>query len=354
MPPPPFLRLRFAGLALFATMKLSAAGPAPSDWKALPPIPDKEGFAYPFAGAHDGRLIVAGGANFPGKRPWEGGTKVWYDTVFVLDAPGGEWRVAGRLPRPLGYGVSLTTPEGVLCAGGSDSEQHHADVLCMRLAANGTPQFEALPPLPKPCANASGALLDRTVYVAGGIDKPEATEALHTFWSLDLDHLERGWQELEPWPGRERMLAAAGAIDGSFYLVGGAALKAGADGKPEREWLRDGWRFTPGQGWRQIADAPQVSVAAPTPMPASGGRLLLIGGDDGAQLLVDPLEHRGFPRQVFAYAPGENAWAQTGMVPLGLVTTPAVIWEGRVILPGGEKKPGFRSTEVWSLPLARP
>ncbi|MFO0044239.1 MAG: galactose oxidase, partial [Armatimonadota bacterium] len=52
-------------------------------WKQLPPLPDPEGFAAPFAGMSHNQLLVAGGANFPDKRPWEGGTKVWYDKVFA-------------------------------------------------------------------------------------------------------------------------------------------------------------------------------------------------------------------------------------------------------------------------------
>ena len=65
------------------------------DWTRLPSLPDKEGFAGSFAGVSNGALIVAGGANFPDKKPWEGGGKVWYDTVFVLQRPDGEWNVAG-------------------------------------------------------------------------------------------------------------------------------------------------------------------------------------------------------------------------------------------------------------------
>ena len=77
-------------------------------WRPLPSIPDHEGFASPFAGVANGALVVAGGANFPGKRPWEGGTKIWYDSVFVLEKPDGAWKTAGKLPRPIGYGVALT------------------------------------------------------------------------------------------------------------------------------------------------------------------------------------------------------------------------------------------------------
>ena len=59
----------------------------PLKWESLPPIPDPNGFASPFAGVSYGALIVAGGSNFPDKKPWEGGTKVWYDSVFALDKP---------------------------------------------------------------------------------------------------------------------------------------------------------------------------------------------------------------------------------------------------------------------------
>ena len=36
--------------------------------------------------------MVAGGANFPDKRPWEGGAKVWHDSVFVLETPASQTR----------------------------------------------------------------------------------------------------------------------------------------------------------------------------------------------------------------------------------------------------------------------
>lgn len=338
-------------LGSFSTSRCAAAGkPERSKnmiWHQLPPIPDGEGFAGPFAGTHHGALIVAGGANFPDKRPWEGGTKVWYDHVLVLEKPTGPWRKVGKLPRPLGYGVSITTKEGVICAGGSDAAGHHNDVF--RLSwTQGQLAITPLPPLPVPCANMCGALMGSTVYIAGGIETPTATKALNTLWALDLKEPGRGWKALEPIPGRERMLATAGVVGGSFYVFGGAALKAGADGKPVREWLRDAWRYTPDTGWRRVADLPRVSVAAPNPAPEEDGRLLVIGGDDGAQVDVEPTRHKGFPREVLAYDPRRDQWQSAGEVPFSLVTTASVEWRDRVVIPGGEAKPGIRSVQVWS------
>lgn len=334
---------------------LSLASPVlalpPENWSRLPDLPDPVGFAAPFAGIHDDRLIVAGGANFPGQMPWEGGAKVWHDSVFVLDHPSARWRLLGKLPRRAAYGVSISTTEGLICIGGSDAARHHDQVF--RLTLDGdTIRVHDLPPLPQPCANLSGALLGRLIVVAGGIDKPDAVEALRAVWALDLDAPDRGWRSLDPLPAPGRMLAAAGARDGALFLVGGAALKPGPDGKPVRQWLRDSLRLTPGKSWQRLADAPGVSVAAPTPMPSPGpDQLLLLGGDDGSQVSTPPAAHPGFPRALFAYHTRTDTWTPAGTLPIGLVTTSALLWRGRLVIPGGEVRPGVRSPQIWTVPF---
>jgi N-acetylneuraminic acid mutarotase len=295
-----------------------------------------------------GALVVAGGANFPGPKPWEGGTKVWYDGAFALERPEGPWRRVGKLPRPLAYGISLTTPRGVACIGGGDAARHYADCFLLEYR-DGAIATATLPPLPKPCAFACGAMVGMTVYVAGGIERPDDTTAMGTFWALDLSKPEPKWQTLDTWPGQPRMLATAGSLDGSFFLFSGTALERGADGKPARKMLRDAHRFTPGLGWRRLADLPRVALAAPTPAPAVGSaRLLVLGGEDGAQAHLPLKEHRGFPRDVLAYDASSNTWTNAGKLPFSLVTTPVVRWQDRIIVPGGEARPGIRSTEVWA------
>lgn len=338
---PPILR------AVVASSLTCVAVAAEGDWKRLADIPDAEGFAGPFAGLVAGRLVVAGGANFPDKKPWEGGTKRWYDRVFALDAADGAWREAGRLPRPLGYGVSITTPTGLLCIGGSDADSHRAEVFELRLDGDAV-RAVPLPALPVTLANMCGALVGRTVVVAGGQETPAATAALARAWTLDLDRPDDGWKEIAPLPGRGRILAAAGASGDAFVIVGGADLSAGPDGKAARTWLRDAWRHDAATGWTKIADLPRAAVAAPSPMPLDDrGRLLLLGGDDGTQVGVAPGEHRGFPREILAWEPAADAWVAAGCVGEGLVTTPTVVWNGTVVVPGGEARPGIRSNRVW-------
>jgi len=317
------------------------------DWQKLPAIPDKIGFAGSFAGTSGDVLLVAGGANFPGKLPFKGANgKVWYDSVFALTKPEGPWISAGQLPAPRGYGVSVSTPEGLLLVGGSQAEQHLADVVLLTWK-DGKLGVVPHSQLPHAIANACGTLVGDTIYIAGGIQKPDASEALHTFLAFDLKAKEKTWRKIDAWPGSGRMLSVAAAHDGAFFLFGGAALHVGPSGTPERAWLSDAYRYHPQDGWKKLADAPRVAVAAPSPAPVVEGKILILGGDDGAQVKVPNNEHRGFPRDVLAYEPARNRWQRAGEMPFSHVTTSTAIWQKRIVIPGGEIQPGVRSTEVW-------
>lgn len=330
---------------------LATAAGADPGWQRLPSLPDREGFAGAYAGVSGDALLVAGGANFPDKKPWDGGSKAWSDAVYLLDRPDGSWRVVGKLPRPLGYGVSVTTPRGVLCIGGAGPERHHADCFLLRWDGK-TLAIDKAPSLPRPCANLCGALVGDCVYVAGGSEAPNSTRCLKTLWRLDLKRAAARWEELPAWPGPARMLAVAAGHDGAFFLLSGTDLSADADGKPVRRYLRDAYRYDPGKGWRQLADLPRPTVAAPSPAPLVAGRLLIVSGDDGKNVAFQPRSaHPGFPRGALALDPRRDRCATLDAPPLSRATAPVALWRGRVIIPNGETRPGVRTPEVWALPL---
>lgn len=333
----------------------------------LPAIPDKDGFAGSLAGVSNGALIVAGGSNFPnGGRPWNGGTKTWYDQIFVLEKPTGQWIKAGTLPRPLGYAVSLTWRDALVCVGGSNATGHFADSFLMRWQ-NHKVVIDRLPDFPTTIANACGAMLGDVLYVAGGLEKPTATEALHTFYTLDLSAppAERAWKALPSWTGDARMLSVAATAEGQFYLFSGAKLVYNPSEKTtSRVYLKDAHRYDPRTGqWTQLADLPHATVAAPTPAFAVEKQVIVFGGDSGEHaantLLRD--KHPGFKTAIIGYDIPSNQWktvqefqpiikpnadTQPNESTYLPVTTPLVGWRGGYVLPGGEVRPGTRTPRV--------
>ena len=320
-------------------------------WKELPPLPNPLGFGGPFAGVSNGALVVAGGAHFPVSL-FEGGTKLWKDTVFVLEPGKDEWLSGLKLPRPLAYGASITTSDGLILAGGCDSKEHFADVYRLNWA-NGKIETKPLASLPKPCAYTSAARVGSIIYMAGGQESPNATSAMKNFWALDTSKPDGRWQVLEPWPGPARILPVAAACDGKFYVFTGCDLHAGEDGKAERTYLRDAYRYDPtGKTWEKLAEMPRPAVAAPTPAMVLGtSRILLCSGDDGklvGKIVELKAKHPGFHRDTLAFNTEANAWATVGDVPLGQVTNCTATWQDMYVVPSGEVRPGVRTPKVYA------
>lgn len=319
------------------------AAPPLLTWSDLPPLPRAIGGQ--FAGVSGGALLVAGGSYFD-VCPAHCGVKIWVDSVYILAAGSDHWQSA-KLPRPLAYGGSVTTPDGVILIGGGDRDANTSEVLRLRWV-NGKLTHELMQRLPVPLANSAAALLGSTVFVAGGQQTTTATEASAALYALDLSQQPPHWVQRERCPGPGRILPTLVAQGSSVYLFSGASLSADTNGKARRTYLRDAWRYTPGSGWFKLPEIPEVRVAAPG-IAARQSRILLLGGDDGryaarAQELGD--RHPGFRRDVLVFDTALNRWTHEGSLPVGLVTTTAVLWNGSVVIPGGEDRPGHRSARV--------
>ncbi|WP_431215058.1 galactose oxidase [Puia sp. P3] len=282
---------------------------------------------------------MAGGANFPGGgRPSTGGVKTWYDKIFVLERPNGEWKEAGRLPHPMGYGVSLSYGDGVVCLGGGNGSGNFSDAFVLRYT-DGKVVVSSLPSMPEPLINGCGVIVGHSVYVVSE----------NNFWCLDLSAAGRKWQVLRPLPGVSRILAAAGVYEGKVYVFGGVHMTS--DPVPLRKYLKDCWEYTPGRGWKRIADLPHALAAAPSPAYNAGqNHLILFGGDDGAlasQVAVLKDSHPGFTKDVLAYNILTDSWSVMGATPSPApVTTPLVVWDGNIVIAGGEARPAVRTNQV--------
>jgi len=346
-------------------------------WERLPSLPCERGLAGAYAGVSNGALIVAGGTNFRGTDVWKDGKKAWYDDVYVLPDPQGSWKTGFKLAKPLAYGVSVTTDDGLICLGGGDAERHYAEVFKLRWT-DGQIERTELPAMPSPMAYGCGAILGHTIYVAGGQDlaKPYSSAGsteivqpatMKTFWALDLSQKEPRWENLEPWPGESRMLAVAAVQDDAFYLLGGKMLRDTNVESDRLVFLNDAFCYQPKiRQWRRIADLPRFAAAAPTPaVPLGTSCFAVLSGDDGRNAsrtneLRD--RHPGFPADILCYHTLADTWTRQGTVPkdpeVGVfppVTTATTWWHGRLVVPAGEIRPRVRTANVfWAEPLVEP
>lgn len=336
----------------FAAIAMSSIVSAEIATYAMPKLPDAHGFAGAFAGVSEGCVIVAGGANFPsGIMPWNGGLKVWHDTVFVMN-PAKEsdgWKMVGKMPRGNGYGVSVSTEQGVWMIGGGDAKENFSTVTVVKLDRDGALVFRDMPALPKPLANACGVLVGTTIHVVGGMNRPDATEAESVHYTYDLKADQGKWSEAPAYPGKGVMLASAASDGKSLFVFGGCSLHADDAGKPVRTYRKDAWSFSNGK-WKPCAEMPRASVAAASPCWNRDGALHLVGGDDGAQVGQDPEKHRGFCKDVLAYDPDADAWKKARKLGIAVpVTLPSVEMDGAFYLLNGEVRPGVRTAEVTRL-----
>ncbi|HAK56756.1 MAG: sodium/solute symporter [Vicinamibacterales bacterium] len=341
-------------LLIAGARRAQTAGPS-VNWTALPPLPGG-GVAAACAGVSNGALIVAGGSDFPAAPPWDGGAKRWHDAIRVLEHPNASWQTPDRrLPFGVASGASVTHRDSVICLGGANRDGHLRDVIGLRWTGSAI-ELDSLPPLPRASAYLAAAVLEDTVYVAGGLERPEATEALRTFWALDLARPgeSQAWEELEPWPGSERHLAVSGVQDGAFYLFGGIRLRAAGGGGVARvePYLQDGYRFTPGAGggdWVRTRDLPRAAAAAPSPALAPGqSHLVITGGLDGSRIDVNPARHPGFVREVLVYHTITDTWLRQpdGSPTPSAIVAPVVAWGGGWVIVGGEIRPAVRTPSM--------
>ncbi len=148
------------------------------EWKiaAQLPAPDNTaaalGLAGPVAGIHQNKLIIAGGANFPGAMPWLGGSKKYYEEgyVFSLDKNDSvSFLKTVKLPNAIAYSAVCSTPIGIIYAGGENEAGFIDKVSLINWdEQSNNVVIKDLPALPFAVTNASLTFHNNNIYLAGG------------------------------------------------------------------------------------------------------------------------------------------------------------------------------------------
>lgn len=355
------LRIKAFILALLIHTSTVLAGQPDIQWQKFPPLPDKEGFAGMYAGLSNGALLCMGGANFPEGRPWEGGEKVWYDAIYVLEKKEGDWKqLEEKLPQPIAYGGTVSYKNKIILLGGNDAVRYFSKVWSVEYANGSAIITNELPDLPLPIGYTSVALVGSRIFVAGGRSSHESNEPVYKVWVLDLESSTKAWAEIEPWPGLPRFNAVAGAYNGDFYLFSGITMVEKDSGEWERKILIDAYSFKLGSGegsgsgkWIRLADMPRGTGAAPGPAILLQPAYFVITGGVDAEIAYypDPATHPGFSRGGIAYHTETDTWTSIDSMQVGAsrVTAPSVNWDGQWVIISGEKKAGVRSPDVYAV-----
>lgn len=375
--------LSFFLLLLLASPALLAQRSIDIDWEQVTELPAAAdgkkhiGVAGAYSGVHQDILIIAGGANFPDKMPWDGGKKIYHRDIHLLkkDKDGQfQWieGITQQLPEGAGYGGVVSTPGGIICIGG-ETENGPTDRVfrISRNRATGRLDISALPSLPVPLTSLSATNIGARIYVFGGLSPSGPSSKA---FSLNLDAAQPVWEALPDAPSPFCHATVATQSNGEYpaiYLFGGRIPVAGKVSEIRHQTLR----FDPKKKeWATRSDigSPDQPMrrAAGTAIATGSNYVLLIGGDDGKlfnqfenfdlriaaekdeQLQQELREekkklqtnHPGFRRDVLLYNTITDTWTVADTLPFAVpVTTNAVKWDKDIFITSGEISPGVRT-----------
>lgn len=355
----------------------------------LPPAnsySQNSGVAGAFSGITGSKLIIAGGSNFPDKKPWEGGIKTFYDKIYVYSLTKEGAVLADKqwsLPNEIAYGTSVTLPNGILAIGGNNSAKCFNSVYLLKWdVAKNDLEIVNYPALPVPISYASAVLLGNSVYLIGGSGSPDSHDTGSYFMKLDLSKRTQTnfeWEILPSFPGKGRIFSVAAAqSDGNhlcLFLFSGRNVSS----TNEVTVFDDGLIFDPERKtWEAIQSQGSINfpVMAGTAFSYGKSEIVLAGGatasflyqevdlktrlknaissQDTAMITLAKKAllnyytgHPGFSKDILVYNTKTKTLSQAGKFDeWGPVTTNAVSYQNGAIITCGEIKPGIRTPDI--------
>lgn len=375
---------RFSPIAISIMLMTSCAAPkAPFTditWTPAATVQNPDGSRSPgYAGAinavSNNVLLIAGGANFPDKMPWEGGRKYYSNEIRVLEKSGDKYTwvegLKDKLPAAIAYCGNTSTNLGIVYAGGENENGLSAAAYLLTWNAEARKlSVKQLPDLPAALTNVGLTAINNVVYLAGGDRTDSSSRALYR---LDLNRSTGGWETLRPMP-----VALANALvvaqQDKIYVIGGRSkMASGISNLHHSSYVydpaTDQWTSL-----AEISDGTTISNhSAGAGISLGKDHILVTGGDNGTvfhkiethlakiaqttgntekarltamknNLLIN---HAGFDRNILLYDISKNKWLKVGELPFpAQVTTTATKWGEDIVLSNGEVKPGLRTPEV--------
>lgn len=363
----------FMALALVSQLVFSAPlkGECSVVKSASLPGPGGHGSAGAYVGVVDDAVLMAGGSDFLGLKPWEGGVKTWLDEIWVIRDNGGKISCdlldGVELPQGMGNGCSVSTGKELLCLGGMTSGGFTPVILSVRKSGASFDVSE-VGVLPDGFVPNAAEYYKGYVYVAGSRGGRNAMLRLNP----------STWQAKELSPCPDRLLSEGSVLvhqhDGrqdALFLIGGRGV--------DEEGIHIAgrvWEYVPGRDeWLPKAEfndgGEPMELMYSSAVKYGSANILVFGGDDGVEfrkreaLSAKPdaadelreafVSHDGFSGKVFSYHVVTDTWICLETLGFTLpACSKAVSLGGKIIIPSGEVRPGVRSNEILVATVAEP
>lgn len=341
-------------------------------WKTPFSLPPQEngtahiGVAGPMTGLIGDRLVIAGGANFPGKMPWEGGRKEYSRQAYVYRIGDAGFRLVHRqlLETAVSYAGNCSAEGALYVAGGEDSKGPVSSVMKISWQ-NDSLVTGSLPPLPFALTNGSLVSASGKLYFTGGENREFVSDRIYEY---DLSGASE-WKEAYrlPYPVSNAVVVSDGK--NKIYIAGGRKRNENAISTFYDQLLEAD--LVSGQ-IRQIATLPEPSAAGTGVLDAEGN-ILLFGGDTGEtfhrvealmaeiERTADPVKkkelndrkaevqrlHPGFSKVCRKYDLKKKKWLPVApMEGESPVTTTALTYRDLILIPSGEIRAGVRTGRI--------
>lgn len=353
-------------------------------WKKAAQLQNADGStSLGFAGAINGItndvLIVAGGANFQDKMPWEGGKKHYSKEIHVLQKCNNTYswnkEVKGTLPEPIAYCGSTSTDFGVVYIGGENENGLSNKALILKWnAAKNEVETKSLPNFPDPVTNIGLTHIGNVVYAIGG---DHANKSSNQFLSLDLNSSNPEWKTLPKLPialANSVVITQKDKYGTNIYVIGGRTKTPSGISDLHNTTFVFNIKKQIWESRANISDGEKTTnFSAGAAVAVGKHSILIVGGDNGtifhkietylaqiaqtdspeekAKLATEKnllnTNHNGFYKGMLLYDTVTDSWSKIGELPfLAHVTTTATIWKEKIVLSNGEIKPGIRTPDV--------
>ena len=366
------------------------------NWTEVESIPASfgkisKGVSAAFVGLIDDKLVVAGGCNFPDISAAEGGKKVFYNEILMLN--GSKWEKIGELPYELAYGVSVNLQDTLLFIGGRNNDFFSAAVYRIWLDhGTGKAMIDSLTPLSVSIDNASGSMLDNIIYIMGGIQDNRPTSEMY---SLDLKKPIQ-WEKRPSIPSRSLIQSVMVAQKGALYVFGGYDVRSVILSR-KNEFRKDTtllakvsqtvWKFSPDENkWTKVSDYPSdgefSSLSGGVGAALCDSLILTVGGvnklifeealnrnlylskntdnqldtltsrmrSEAKSYMLHSAEWYKFNSDLILFNTVKNTWIHSGQFSQAALAGSSVVSNDKEIyIVNGELKPGVRTPKIWKI-----